>query len=235
MGVEIIMMFKGEIINDKQVKELFERAPKVYIRYFRNYLVWSGKKFIGNKIKSVVTHKSRGRTYTKKVSIQQNGNLRKMLAEHDAIRGGKWAQKFINTAANWRVDKEKLEMRAGILYNSKKKIHEIAEQMESGFSRTSSKYMIVPNYKEVGQFAKPIGLFSSMMNSNSLRPIFKHGNIYYVSKHTKKIYFIGIKKMSVQSQFDFWGAWNAIEPVIKDKSKSILDMATKAVEEGKNV
>lgn len=206
-------MFKGKLIGDYEVKELMKRAPAIYIRYFRNYLAYAGRVFIGTK--------------------NRDGALRKELADKKGLRGP-WERKFVNAAANWTLDKQKLEMRAGIIYSNKKKIHEIMELMETGYQRTTGGYMIVPNYKEV-QSKKPLGLFQQMINAKMFRLIFKSGNIYYVNKNNDKLMFVGTKKISVKPQYNFDRTWRSVEPKINKKADTILDRATKAVEKKENV
>lgn len=207
------MRFKGRIVGDDEVHAMMKRAPAVYVRYFRAYLAYAGRVFVGTKTK--------------------DGALRSELAQKNAMRGGTWSRKFVNSVARFEIDKKKLTMRAGIIYSTQKKIHEIMELMESGYTRTNGGYMIVPNYKEITN-KKPIGLFSQMLNAKMFRLIFKHGNIYYVNKNNDKLMFIGMKRISVKRQFNFDRTWNSVEPKITTKANKILQQATEAVERKEN-
>lgn len=205
------LMFRGRLIGDEQLIELYKNAPAIYTRYFKAYLNYAGKTFIGTKGKK--------------------GHLREVLTRNTSLRSGTgWSDKFVNSVANYRLDKEKLEMRAGIIYTNPKKIHKIMELMESGYTKNSNKYMIVPNYKEVRGIGKPIGLFNQMMSARMLRPIFKHGNIYFINKSTGNLMFTGTRHIQVKPQFNFQAEWNTVEPKITRKANSVLDRATKAAE-----
>jgi hypothetical protein len=203
------MIFQGRVIGDQEVTEMLKRAPKIYIRYMRNYLSYAGNTFVGSK--------------------KKDGRLRDILSRKSATRGGTWSRKFINAVARYEVDKTQLIMTAGIIYKDKKKIHEIMELMESGYNKNTSGYMIVPNRKEV-KVQKAMSLFNQMINSNMLRLIFKRGNIYYINKDTGNLMFTGTKHIQIKPQFNFKQAWSDVEPKIQKKADSILDRATKAVE-----
>lgn len=208
------MKFKGEVIGVEELKALFERAPKTYIRYFRAFLNYAGKIFIGNKSK--------------------DGVLREKLSGKKSLRsGGPWSRKFINSVARYEIDREKMVMHAGIIYSSKKKIHEIMELLESGYSKNTGNYMIVPNYREMHD-KKPIGTFSRMVTSNQLKPIFTRGKIYYIDKQTGKLLFTGVKQIAVKSQFNFDETWKGVEPKISKKADTVLDRATAAVEKAES-
>lgn len=205
------MIFKGKVIGDAEVLDMIKRAPSVYMRYMRAYLNYAGKTFIGNK--------------------KKNGYLRNLLANKGATRSGHWSTKFINSVARYELSNSGLAMRAGIIYNNKRKIHEIMENLESGFTRNSTGYMIVPNHRDLpAGTKKPMALFNNMLNSNALKIIFKHGNIYYISKETGRIMFTGTKQIRVKSQFNFESAWSAVKGKIDKKADSVLDRATAAVE-----
>ena len=205
------MIFKGRVIGDDEVLEMVKRAPAIYMRYMRAYLNFAGKTFIGNK--------------------KKNGYLRNLLANKGATRSGHWSTKFINSVARYELAPNGRAMRAGIIYNNKKKIHEIMEQLESGFTRNTSGYMIVPNHRDLpAGTKKPMMLFNNMLNAGALKTIFKHGNIYYISKETGRIMFTGTKQITVRSQFNFDTAWMAVKGKIDKKAASVLDRATVAVE-----
>jgi len=205
------MKFQGRVIGDAEVLEMMKRAPAIYMRYMRAYLNFAGKTFIGNK--------------------KKNGYLRNLLASKGATRSGHWSTKFINSVARYELSPDGMAMRAGIIYNNKKKIHEIMEQLESGFTRNTSGYMIVPNHRDLpAGTKKPMMLFNNMLNADALKTIFKHGNIYYISKETGRILFTGTKQIRVRSQFNFDSAWQVVEGKINKKADSVLDRATIAVE-----
>jgi hypothetical protein len=231
--VSVQFAFKGRILDDNQVKKIIEIAPAIFIRYMVAYLNYAGKTFIGAKEKGRGKHTSRtGRVYDRNVTSFNDGYLRNLLNNLPAARGGSWQRNFVNAAANYRIDKNRLEMRAGIIYTEKKKIHEIMEQMESGFTRNSSGYMIIPNYKALNKYSdsnkKPIGIFGDMIDRNELTMIFKGGNVYYIHKNTNELMFVGTKKIKVQKQWDFNSAYEAVRPQIEKKARTVIDRATKA-------
>jgi hypothetical protein len=205
--------FKGRVLNDDQIKEIMEISPVVYTRYMLAYLRFAGRTFIGTK--------------------KKNGVLREILSGLQSVRGSTWQSRFVNAAANFRVDKNRLEMKAGIIYTEKKKIHEIMEQMESGFTRTSSGYMIVPNYKALKRYPetsnkKPIGIFNDLIRKDELTMIFKGGNIYYIHKNTNEIMFVGTKKITIKKQWDFNSAYEVVRSKIEKRASNVIDRATKA-------
>ena len=201
--------FKGRAVNDEEVLEIMNRAPAVYIRYMRAYLNYAGRVFIGTK--------------------KKDGVLRKLLGSLKASRGGTWQRKFVNAAANFRLDKNILEMRAGIIYTNKKKIHEIMEQLESGATKNSDKYMIIPNRKEISAL-KHMGLFKGMINSKQLRTIYKRGNVYFIDKKTNRLLFTGTKRVVVPKKWDFESTYETVRPNIDKRGMLVLDKATAAID-----
>lgn len=225
--------FKGKILNDTELIKVMESSPAIYTRYMRSYLNFAGRTFIGNKEKGRGKHVGRtGRVFNRNVTSFKDGYLRSLLGSLQANRGGNWQRNFVNAVANYKLDREKLEMRAGIIYSNKKLIHEIMEQLETGYSRDSSGYMIIPNYKAISDFhgLKPIAYFHQLLKDSVLRMVFKNGKIFYINRFDRTLMFTGAKNVKIKKQFDFEKAYDAVRPKIEKRASRVLDAATKAAE-----
>lgn len=205
--------FKGEIVNEEQVKKILESAPAIVKTYMKKYMRYAGNAFIGSK--------------------RKDGAVRKALAERRKPDGQGWARKFINAAANYRIDDVLMTMRAGVVYTNKKKIHEIMELLETGFDSTSQGYKIFAN-REEAKFAnnrEMISCFHRMLNSKKLTFVFKNNNILYFDKDTKKLMFVGSKRTHFDKKWDFEKEINSVYGKVEKKAAKVLDLA---VEDAQN-
>lgn len=230
------MKFHGRVIGDEEVLDMIKRAPAVYMRYMREYLKYAGKVFIGTKKTVREAHTTRrGIKTSHNATMFKNGIMRNTLGSIQSTRGGTWQRNFVNTAANYEIDNNAMRMRAGVIYNNKKLVHTIIEDLESGYTRNSSGRMLIPNYKNLTSSAlsgvyKASGIFGKLMDANRLKPIFKHGNIYYIDKKDGKLLFTSTKQIRIKPQFNFDTLWLAAQPQIRAKADTVLDRATVAVE-----
>jgi hypothetical protein len=209
---KIDFKLNGELVGEEKLKKIFESSPKIFTVYMMKYLRWSGNTMIGSK--------------------KKDGAVRQAMSVLKKRKNGKpWERKFINMLFNYRIDRETLTMRAGLLYTNKKKIHEIGELLESGWNTTSNEFMVLPNYKEIDtDISKYNGRFHRMLNAKELRFFYSKGVVLYFDKESGKLLFTGVKNTGVKSRFNFENAIASVRPGVEKKADAMLKKALERIE-----
>ena len=234
-----IVEIHGRLMNHDEIVKIMKRAPDIYGRYLRRWLNREGKYFIGTKNKSTRIKASTGRKT--RFTAGHDGLIRGQLVNKKTSRGKLWESRIIRTLRYRIKDKRQLNMQleAGLLYNSRKQVHEIMEMMESGGTITSRNYMTVPVYQNLikihtfNRNAKANWIFHDKVRRKQFNVIFKNGKIYYIDKRTGLMLFVGKKTVIVKKQFEFHSVWNSIQSDILDEAEKVFDRATSAVEKSK--
>lgn len=210
--IPIPYKLNGKIVGEEQVKKILESAPQIVKTYMRKYMRYAGNTFIGSK--------------------KKDGAVRAALAEKRKPNGQPWARKFINAAANFRIDEATMTMRAGVIYTNQKPIHEIMELLESGKDSTSQDYRIIANREKTSYVnnAEAIKAFHRMLNSKELTFVFENNKILYFDKQTKALAFIGVKHTRVSKKWDFDKAINTVYGKVEKRASKVLDSAVADIE-----
>jgi hypothetical protein len=195
----------GKILGAEELKAIYEQGPKIVDTYFMKFFRFAGNQTSGSK--------------------KKDGVLRTALRGFRKTSNGQpYENKFVNML-NYRIDRNKMEMRSGLLYTTAKVPHQIMEGLESGVSRTkSSGYFIVPNYENV-KSKIPMNMFHQMINAKQLTFAFKNNNVLYFDKKTSKVMFVGIKTIKINKKFDFNSIVDGVTPKLLKKSESVLQDA----------
>lgn len=203
---------KGKLIGEQEIKAMLNKAPAIYLKNIRKWIITEGKGFIGVKGKPGVMRKK----------MQKKG----------------WQDKFTNTAINWKItndNKINMGMKAGVLYTNKKKIHEIMEFLGNGGTINSSKFMIVPSKNLNKGVKKHHGYFKQQLKASKLFAVYQNNKAYYFDKVTNQLMFTGVKTVKVKKQFDVENEWNKRKPSIINRCEKMIDKATTQAQKKSNL
>lgn len=213
---------QGKLQGAEHVQNMISRAPLVYERAVRSWLYSERNSFVGSS----------------RQSQMKDGYFRKKLMKKKNSMGKPWSLKIIRQFKGV-IDNVKdinMKLKMGLLYNNRKKIHEVLESFEEDHSINSSKYMPIPVSKNILTTAsKTHALFKSMMDKKEFDIVRKGNTLLFFNKtSTHELLFIGKKRVNVKKQFDFEAEWNQRHSKVIERYKKAIDRATIRAEKAVN-
>lgn len=194
----------GKILNTQEILDICKDSPAIFKTHFLKYLRYAGNQLIGSK--------------------RKDGAVRKVLNTKKNVKNGDgWRSQFVNLF-NYKLDTNNMQMRAGLLYTNKKKVHQIMELMEQGGKIRSNKYMIMPIWRNT--YETKLGNFFKMSANKQLKMIFARGKIFYIDKNTNNLLYIGTKEIDIKRQFNFDSLVDSVSKKIIKKSGKVIEAAT---------
>lgn len=204
---------EGKLVGQERLIRMINRAPGIYIRSIKTWLLRESAMFVGNS--------------------KRDGAFRKKLMKKRTLKGNTWSPKVVKLFKGKLSNEDKIEMKMtmGLLYTNKRKIHEILEYLSEGGRVTNNSYMPVPVYRNLDGISKPYGLYKRLKAKDELTVIYKNDRAYYFDKKSHgKLLFVGSKNVYIKSQFNFYAEWEKRVPAVLERSKKAIDRATIKVE-----
>jgi hypothetical protein len=199
---------------------LMSMAPAEYLKGLVGWLVSERGKFTGDR--------------------KRDGSFRRTLARKNLSgRSGKWSPNVYRQFKGYITGENKiqnLKLDMGVAINHPSPFTEGIAQMEEGFSRTSSNWMILPIYENLSQRFSITGKFAQhkkfkeMLNAGQLEIISKKGRLYYFEAGSPgRLLWVGAHNITVKDQFDFYDAWEKQIPGVIDRGQKIIDRQTEKI------
>jgi hypothetical protein len=243
MAEQSVFQIRGSVRGARQVAVMLNVAPEVYRRRIAGQLGRERDMFVGRP------KKEGGRPGVFRRKLER----RRLWGGRVSVRGHHtWSSQFTAGAFRGAVldaqDLNRMKLRMGVLYNTKRPIHEAAEFLGQG--GTISGGMIVPMYRnlqrvgvkvKVGMAGKVMSAYQARAGSgHRLVAIRRGGRINY---HDAKLLsqgfvlsslmFVGVRAVHVRRQYDFEGDWQRREPKAFGRLQKAVDKATERVMKGK--
>jgi len=237
------MIIRGKIKGDKEVVKALNKAPHVFLRFFRAWFSDERARFLGGK-------DSRGRI--------KRGYRDIISRKRRWKRQGTWSSQVTGLFKGYITKAQKLNdlrMEAGVGLHNPKKIHQALYFLQSGGGHTSTKEMPIPFYKNLSRIGINKGFwkgkaFKWMIDKGQLVRLKPGGVAFYFLKEKRRksgkkvgsfprtaLMFMGVHSMTARRQFinqyDFYGRWGRMQPGIAMHGRGVADRATKAVEAGR--
>ena len=226
---EALFTLSGKMVGQDYLIRAVNKAPKLYYNGVKGWLLSTMKSFVGDK--------------------KSQGIFRKRLAKLTTIHGTPWDNRMINLFRGLLENDQWIDMRLrmGLLYNTRKKVHEILEFMSSGGGTIkSSKLMPVPVYKNLGTAKKPYQLFKSYLNRGKFGVAYVNGKAFYFDKGIKRdrfsenhnvggknlLMFVGVKNVTIKKKIpNFEAMWRQNLPKYTLRGQQRIDRISQKVQE----
>jgi hypothetical protein len=125
-----------------------------------------------------------------------------------------------------------MQLKMGVLYNTRKKIHEALEALEEPHTVTSNKYMPIP--VSGSNLSKPYQKFQSWNKAGMFQVIYKNGLAFYFLNSAKgvlrsekeqhgKLMFIGRKKANIKFAHHFTKHFNSMLPAMIFRGRGVVE------------
>ena len=238
-------VIKGRLKNDKEVRDAFSRAPKIYFGELRDWLRNERANVLGGK----------------DADGKHRRGLRDFLSDKKLRRrGGSWSKKVTHLfkgSIPFSKNLNKMKLTMGILGTGRHQLKLALEKQQTGGTITSSKQMPVPiyrNLKDIG-YTGPwsVGNVHGRMRSKAFRYIRRfHGlvpirdgsrTLYFDPESKRKrgdgfkksgLLFLGLHgvriKKSLTGRLDLLARFDKMQPAIMSHGRTAVDRATRKVQ-----
>ena len=215
-----MMEIQTKVFENNTLRFLFTQAPEMYRKSILDWLVKEKGSFVGDKTKD-------------------GSFTRSILAKRHSGREGTWSRKVARMFKGYignqnRIEGMTLKMGIGLQHGSG--FTEAISKMEEGYSQTTSKYLVIPNYsglRDAFVAKTPYKAFKEMMEEEKHDIINKAGKLFFFEKGEQgKLLFTGVKHIDVPKQIKFTEAWGNKLPAVLDRGNKAVDGATAKLANG---
>ena len=236
-----ILQVEGKVYGDKAVSFALGRAPEIFEQQLIRGMLHEKNLFIGKK-------KGGHGVFGRKLE------RRALWGGRVSKYGSTWSSQAVSAFKGWTSGKGfNTQLQMGVLYNTRKRIHEALEALSTGTVISGIKNLVVPMYKNI-QAIKGGGAYTKMSSAGSYLSRWnqdktpgskdaeglvriQHGNkTYWYDKKTLEegrplsaLVFISKPSVSVKKQFDFERDWKKREPAALERIRKGFDKATEKV------
>ncbi len=213
------------------ISKALEIAPQRITSVIRKRFSAERNRFVGNR------RKGKAGAFTRRV-------LALPLRNRPGTMPMKIAGRFRGFVQSPTEDSGEISLRMGILSPSPKPFIQGVVQLQSGYSRTSGKYMPLPVYSNLakqGVTKNYQKTFAQMMQNDELQPIKLGGKVLFVNKEMLRggadvddaTMFIGVKRVSVPGyDFKFYQRFLQAYPAMQVRLKNAIDREIAAINRG---
>lgn len=240
--MELIIM--GRVLNADAVKKKFDDCPGVYHNEIFSWLRGENFSFIGSKTKPGIIRErvlqkrrwSDSGTWRTQVINLINGKIIDPLNGQIVTKKGLSSSKGIGTGLfNQGLS---MNLKMGIMYRNRKKIHEALEFLETGGTITSDKYM--PLALSGSSMNKAYQKFQYWLKAGMFNVIYKNGIALYFlnkkggaqNKDRKNLKFVGRKKVTINFKLGIQSTFDARKGLIISHGQEAVERATVKVNNG---